>query len=91
MKKSTVFSRREMQIKSILDNISSLSDIDLLVWQHSILAKLYGNSKSHIVLVWMQCGTYKPYGREFVNTEKNSIGIYPLTAIPLLRNPYVNP
>lgn len=32
----------------------------------------------------MQCGTYKPYGRKFLNTEQNSIGIYPLTEIPLL-------
>ena len=55
----------------------------------SLIAYYFGqtcrNSKSHIVLVRMQCSTYKPYGREFVNTEQSSIGIYPLTAIPLLR------
>jgi len=33
----------------------------------------------------MQYGTYKPYRRGFVNTEQNSKGIYPLTAIPLRR------
>lgn len=30
----------------------------------------------------MQNGTYKPYGKEFITTQQNDIGIYPLTPKP---------